>query len=397
MAASRAHRVSPDAVALTGALVALAGAALLPLAELRANRLVPGTLESLGVAGALALPVWVALALGFAAALVPATAARPRLARAAGWGLVGTTAWALGAACSHLLAGQPAVARVSIGAGAWVLLAGAAVLGFAGRPGTVGTHPRAFAARLAAPTAGIVAVVLAFALGGLDQLSLAREYVVRAGSFWQLALGHVTLAAAALAAGLVIGVPLGLAATRNRRVRAVVLGVTGIIQTVPSLALLGLLVVPLAALGVAYPVLRELGIRGIGAAPGLIALTLYALLPIVRNTYVGLSEVDPGAIDAGRGMGMSSAQLLTRVELPLALPLIIEGVRTAAVLLVGITTLTVFAGARNLGILIFEGLGQFAPDLILLGAIPTIALALIADLGLSALGRALTPEGVRAA
>ena len=411
MTDSRTHPAAPDAVALTGALVALAGAALLPLAELRANRLVPGTLESLGVAGALALPVWVALAVGFAAAFAPASAARPRLARLAAWGLVGATAWALGAACSRLLEGQPAVARVSIGAGAWVLLAGAAVLGFAGRDraftpaggspkrgerAAAGRTARVVVMRLLAPAAGIAAVVLAFTSGGLDQLSLAREYAVRADSFWQLLLGHVTLSAAALAAGLAIGVPLGLAATRNRRVRAVALGVTGIIQTVPSLALLGLLVVPLAALGAAYPVLRELGIRGIGAAPGLIALTLYALLPIVRNTYVGLSEVDQGAIDAGRGMGMSSAQLLTRVELPLALPLIIEGVRTAAVLLVGITTLTVFAGARNLGILIFEGLGQFAPDLILLGAIPTIALALVADLGLSALGRALTPEGVRA-
>ncbi len=395
MTASRAHRPGPDAVALTGALVALAGAALLPLAELRANRLVPGTLESLGVAGALALPVWVALAVGFAAALVPATAARPRLARVSAWGLVGATAWALGAACSRLLEGQHAVTRVSIGAGAWVVLAGAAVLGFAGRADT-GTGPRTLVARLAIPIAGVTAVALAFALGGLDQLSLAREYVVRAASFWQLVLGHVTLAAAALTAGLVIGVPLGLAATRHRHVRSAVLGVTGIIQTIPSLALLGLLVVPLAALGAAYPLLRELGIRGIGAAPGFIALTLYALLPIVRNTYVGLSEVDPGAIDAGRGMGMSPSQLLMRVELPLALPLIIDGVRTATVLLVGITTLTVFAGARNLGILIFEGLGQFAPDLILLGAIPTIALALIADVGLSALGRALTPEGVRA-
>jgi len=396
VAASGAHRAGPDAVALTGALVALAGAALLPLVELRANRLVPGTLEPLGVAGALALPVWVALAVGFAAALVPATAARVRLARACAWGLVGATAWALGAACSRLLEGQPAVARVSIGAGAWVLLAGAAIIGFAARGNTVGARPPSFAARLVAPAAGVAAVVLAFVFGDLTRLSLAREYVVRADSFWQLLLGHVTLAAAALAAGLAIGIPLGLAATRNRHVRSVALGVTGIIQTIPSLALLGLLVVPLAALGAAYPVLRELGIRGIGAAPGLIALTLYALLPIVRNTYVGLSEVDPGAIDAGRGMGMSPAQLLTRVELPLALPLIIEGVRTAAILLVGITTLTVFAGARNLGILIFEGLGQFAPDLILLGAIPTIALALVADLGLSALGRALTPEGVRA-
>jgi osmoprotectant transport system permease protein len=185
-------------------------------------------------------------------------------------------------------------------------------------------------------------------------------------------------------------------ATRNRHVRSAVLGITGVIQTIPSLALLGLLVVPLAALAAAFPALRDLGIRGIGAAPGFIALTLYALLPVVRNTYVGLSEVDPAALDAGRGMGMSRAQLLFRVEFPLAAPLVAEGVRTAAVLLIGITTLTVFAGARNLGILIFEGLGQFAPDLILLGALPTIALAVAADLALGALARLLTPKGVRA-
>ena len=161
------------------------------------------------------------------------------------------------------------------------------------------------------------------------------------------------------------------------------MGVAGVIQTIPSLALLGLLVVPLSALGQAVPFLRTLGVRGIGAAPGLVALTLYALLPVIRNTYIGLTGVDPAVVDAGRGMGMSRGQLLTRVEFPLALPLIMEGVRTAAVLLIGITTLTAFAGARNLGVLIIEGIGQFAPDLILLGALPTIMLAVTADIVLS--------------
>jgi len=205
----------------------------------------------------------------------------------------------------------------------------------------------------------------------------------------------VGLASASLASGSVLGVPLGLWATRNDRVRGIVLGVTGAIQTVPSLALLGLLVVPLATLGATFPVLRDLGIRGIGNAPGFIALTLYALLPIVRGTYLGVSGVDPGALDAGRGMGMSRGQLLGQVELPLAAPLIVDGIRTAAVLTTGITTLTVFAGARNLGVLVFEGLGQFAPDLILLGALPTIALAVGADALFGTAARLLTPKGVR--
>lgn len=381
-----------DRVALVGALVALAGVAALPAVELRANRLVPGVAYSFGAAGPWVYLLWFLVAVGFMSAVAPSANARSISSTASGYGLVAVTAWALGSVTSTLLVGQPSAARVSLGAGVWVLLAGTAILGFSG-----GVERRRKAVRWAGPLVlAAAAVVAAFVWGGLDRISLAREFEVRASSFWTLLGGHLAMSGAGLGFGLLLGVPLGLWATRNRHVRGVVLGVTGVIQTVPSLALLGLLIAPLAALSQAVPALRALGVRGIGAAPGLIALTLYALLPIVRNTYVGLAEVDPGVIDAGRGMGMSSWQLLWRVELPLALPLIIEGVRTAAVLLIGITTLTVFAGARNLGILIFEGLGQFAPDLILLGALPIIALAVVADVALSALGRALTPEGVRA-
>ena len=373
-------------------MVALAGVTALPFVELRPNRLVPGTEYSVAAAGPWAYLLFLLVAVGFLSAVAPTARARSASSSASGYGLVGALAWGLGAASTALLADQTAVARVSLGSGVWVLLAGTAILGFSG-----GEERRQKLVRWAGPMVLVAgAVVAAFAWGGLDRISLAREFEVRASSFWSLLGGHLALSGAGLGFGLLLGVPLGLWATRNKHVRAVALGVTGIIQTVPSLALLGLLIAPLAALGVAVPWLRDLGVRGIGAAPGLIALTLYALLPIVRNTYVGLAEVDPAVIDAGRGMGMSSWQLLWRVEFPLALPLIVEGVRTAAVLLIGITTLTVFAGARNLGILIFEGLGQFAPDLILLGALPVIALAVIADVALSALGRALTPEGVRA-
>ena len=272
-----------------------------------------------------------------------------------------------------------------------MMLAGAAVLGFAGRRAARRSPFRVVA------FATLLGAVLAAALewGGLAEISLAREYAVRSADFWPLVGDHIVLTMMALVSGIVLGVPLGLWATRDRRVRGVVLGVTGVIQTIPSLALLGLLVVPLSALSTAVPFLRQLGIRGIGTAPAVVALTLYALLPVVRNTYVGVTGVDPAALDAARGMGMNRWQRLTRVQLPLAAPLMIDGVRTAAVLLVGITTLTVFAGARNLGVLIFEGLGQFAPDLILLGALPTIVLAMLADVTLSALGRVLTPKGMR--
>ena len=373
-------------------MVALAGAIALPFAELRPNRLVPGSLHSLSDAGVWMYGVWFLLGLALFSAVAPSAKARSAASTASAYGLVAVVAWALGETARTLLVGQTAIARVSIGAGAWVILMGAAIVGFAGG----GERKRFLIRRAGPPVLLLVAIAAALMWGGLERISLAREFEVRADSFWQLLGGHLALSGAGVALGGLIGVPLGLWATRNRQVRAVVIGVTGVIQTVPSLALLGLLIIPLSALGNAVPFLRDLGVRGIGAAPGLVALTLYALLPIVRNTYVGMSEVDPAAIDAGRGMGMSSWQLLTRVELPLALPLIMEGLRTASVLLVGITTLTVFAGARNLGVLIFEGLGQFAPDLILLGALPIIALAVVVDAALSALKKALTPEGVRA-
>lgn len=380
-----------DRVALVGAMVTLAGATALPFAELRPNRLVPGTVHSLAAAGAWTYGVWMLVALALFSAVAPSARARGATSTASAYGLVAVVAWALGETARSLLAGQSDVARVSVGAGAWVILLGAAIIGFVGAE-----ERKRFWLRRAGPPVVLLAVVAAaFMWGGLDRISLAREFAVRADSFWALMGGHLALSGAGVALGALIGVPLGLWATRSARVRAIVLGITGVIETVPSLALLGLLIIPLSALGDAVPFLRELGVRGIGAAPGLVALTLYALLPIVRNTYVGLSGVDPAAIDAGRGMGMSPRQLLMRVEVPLALPLIMEGLRVASILLIGITTLTTFAGARNLGVLIFEGLGQFAPDLILLGSLPVIALAIVADVALSSLSRALTPEGVR--
>lgn len=149
--------------------------------------------------------------------------------------------------------------------------------------------------------------------------------------------------------------------------------------------MLGLLIAPLAALG--FP--------AIGTTPAVIALTLYALLPIVRNTYVGLAGVDASVIDAGRGMGMGRAQLLARVELPLALPLVIEGVRAAAVLVIGIAAVTAFIGAGGLGVLVFQGWGQQADDLTLLGAVPMVVLAVIADAGLRALRRLVVSPGIQ--
>lgn len=174
---------------------------------------------------------------------------------------------------------------------------------------------------------------------------------------------HVWLTLVALALAVLIGLPLGVLLTRFRRTSGTVLGAVGVIQTIPSIALLGFL----------------LPLMGIGAAPAIVALFLYALLPIVRNAYAGVDEVDPAVVEAARGMGMSDRQLLMKVELPLAVPVIFAGIRTATVINVGVATLCALIGAGGLGVYIFRGIALNNMSMILAGAVPAALLALAFD------------------
>jgi osmoprotectant transport system permease protein len=170
-----------------------------------------------------------------------------------------------------------------------------------------------------------------------------------------------------------------------RRVRAGILGTLNLIQTIPAIALFGILMAPLGALAVAFPWLGTLGIRGIGAAPAVVALFLYSLLPIVANTVAGLARVSRAAVEAARGMGMTPAQVLTRVELPLATPVILTGIRVVLVQNIGMVTIAALIGGGGLGTFVFQGIGQTAIDLVLLGAIPIVVLAFSAAVLLDAL------------
>ena len=163
------------------------------------------------------------------------------------------------------------------------------------------------------------------------------------------------------------------------------LAALNLIQTIPAIALFGILMAPLAALAAAFPLAADLGVRGIGTAPAVIALFLYALLPIVANTVVGLKRVSPMAVAAARGMGMTNWQILTSVELVLALPVILTGIRIALVQNVGLVTIGALIGAGGLGAFVFQGIGQTAIDLVLLGAIPTVVLAFSAAVVLDAI------------
>jgi osmoprotectant transport system permease protein len=235
--------------------------------------------------------------------------------------------------------------------------------------------------------------VILLAMGWFDHISILREFDANRQRFLQEALQHIRVFGISVAAASIIGIPLGVWATRNAIAEKPVFFITNIMQTVPSLALFGILIAPLSALSFAYPWLRDLGIRGVGVAPAIIALTIYSLLPVVRNTYVGIRSVDAAAIDAGAGMGMSRWQIFRRVELPLAAPLALEGIRTASVQAVGLTAVAALIGAGGLGWFVFRGIGQAAPDLIILGAIPIIVLALLVDGIMRAIVRAGTPKG----
>ncbi|MDR9441029.1 MAG: ABC transporter permease, partial [Halomonas sp.] len=172
-------------------------------------------------------------------------------------------------------------------------------------------------------------------------------------------------------------------------------GVLNFLQTIPSIALFGLLLAPLAWLSANVDWLAALGVSGIGWAPALLALVGYSLLPMVRNTFVALEAVEPAVIDAARGMGMSRGQVFRQVRLPLALPLILEGIRITTIQAIGLTAVAALIGAGGLGTFIFQGLGQAAMDLVLLGALPILVLALFVDALLGALTEILRPGGAK--
>lgn len=187
------------------------------------------------------------------------------------------------------------------------------------------------------------------------------------GKLLEQTLQHIGLTFISLLIAVVIGVPLGIAISRRPKMAGAVLGFTGVLQTIPSIALLGFMI----------PLL------GIGPLPAIVALFLYALLPIVRNTYTGITQVDPSVTEAAIGIGMSPRQLLFRIQLPLAMPVLLAGIRTATVINVGVATLAAYIAAGGLGEFIFGGIALNNTNMILAGAIPAALLAIIFDYILS--------------
>ena len=197
-------------------------------------------------------------------------------------------------------------------------------------------------------------------------MNLVQFYAEHSGEVLGLIGQHLYLVAISTGVAIAVGVPVGIVITRRPRWRGPVLGLANVVQTIPSLALFGFLI-PLPLIG------------GIGARTAVVALVLYGLLPIVRNTYTGITGVDAAVREAGRGMGMTDRQLLLMVDLPLALGVILAGVRIATVVNVGTATIAAAIGAGGLGVYIFRGVAMVNDALILAGALPAALMALAAD------------------
>lgn len=344
----------------------------------RANRIVPGEAvaawEALGAGG-------IVLIVALGVALLILLVRTPLALRLAVSGLaLGALAIGAGLGASALIAQGDTYARVSPGAGVWLLVfvfalaATDALARFSLKP----------LARVAV-LIGVAAVLGLILISGLwDDLAVMREYQSRQSAFLREVETHLLLAFGSVAVAVIVGVPLGVACYRVPRLRTALLGSLNVVQTIPSMALFGLLIAPMAWIGANVPGAAAIGIAGIGFAPAFLALFAYSLLPIVSNTVVGLDTVPRDANDAARGMGMTNGQRMRKVLLPLAFPVILTGIRIILVQNIGLAVIAGLIGGGGLGTFVFQGIAQTAMPLVLLGAIPAVAMAFAAAIVLDA-------------
>jgi osmoprotectant transport system permease protein len=280
-----------------------------------------------------------------------------------------------GGYAQHVALTQSPIARTSLGAAFWCVV----ILAWLLAADCMQRLRARLLARAALTAVTLLLITLMLTTAWCDELSIMKEYFNRADIFGAVIWRHIQIVLLTMLPTLLIGIPMGWWVNQQRSANGKVFAVLNIIQTIPSIALFGLLMTPLALLATNFPNLAQMGISGVGLAPGVIALVLYSLLPVVRGTLAGLDQVPSAVVNAARGMGMSPAQLAWRVKLPLSLPVLLSGVRSATIAAVGMATVTGLIGAGGLGAIMFEGLFSSAQDLVLLGVAPIVALALITD------------------
>lgn len=364
-----------DKLTLTGAVLGTASF-LLPLITLKPNRIDDGTALSWLEVGAL-IPfavVLCSLILLFIFSLISAKDEILLLKSIAAYIAFIFIFYTAGPLSGRMLDDSLPFGRITYSSGFWIMLAALSVV-----LNSVLQQLKNRRYRILFQSIPLIIAGIFIFSGSLDSSSILMEFALKKNRVISEIGKHLRLAGTAVFLALLLGIPLGILSAKKERTEKPVFYFLNSVQTIPSLALFGLLIAPLSYLSFKYPVLREMGIQGVGSTPALIALTLYALLPVARNTYIGITVVDKDILQAGRGMGMSPLQLFTSVEVPIAMPVILTGIRVSAIQAVGNTAVAALIGAGGLGTFIFQGLGQGAPDLILLGVIPLIALAVILD------------------
>ncbi|MDU9356336.1 ABC transporter permease [Klebsiella sp. 141153] len=296
--------------------------------------------------------------------------------------------WGAGDIARHLVQQGSPLARTSPGSGLWLALALCLLLA----SDTIRRlTPHALWRWLLNAQLWLLPCLLLWH-GALDQLSLLKEYANREDVFNDALRQHLWLLFGTLLPGLLLGLSIGFALWRRPHWQAPVFTFLNVIQTIPSVALFGLLIAPLAGLTRHFPWLGNIGISGTGMAPALIALVLYALLPLVRGVVTGLQQVPREALESAMAMGMSGGQRFRQVQMPLALPILLRSLRVVSVQTVGMAVVAALIGAGGFGALVFQGLLSSALDLVLLGVIPTIALAVVVDALFSLWGALLKGE-----
>ena len=361
-------------VLLLLACVAIAAVAL-PFVNVAPNRLVSGEPRALW-------QIWSFTPLLLGAALASTVALAFWPGRAALWltlllseALFIVLFWSAGQAATQMASVESPLARTSIGSGLWLWLALCLlVCSDAIRRLT----PLPVWRWLLNAQFWVIPLLILFS-GDLNQLSLLKEYANRQEVFDNALAQHLTILFGTLIPALLLGVPLGMWCYRHTSRQGAVFTVLNVIQTIPSVALFGLLIAPLAGLVKSFPALAAAGIAGTGLTPALIALVLYALLPLVRGVVAGLSQVPPDVLESAHAMGMSARQCFWKIQLPLALPLLVRSLRVVTVQTVGMAVIAALIGAGGFGALVFQGLLSSALDLVLLGVVPTIALAVVLD------------------
>ena len=387
MGLSLVHRCNP--VLALYLLLALGAAYGLPFVRVAPNRLLSGEPVFLSDAllhlnGQLIVPLLLALFILLSVAVL-----QPRkritqvlvfLAMAAALAGLWLLAGHIANNANNAIETQNSFARTALGAGFWALGAMAWLIGIdAAARLQLATLPR-----LLLQIALLLPLLLTLSQG--LNLSIAQEYANHSDVFGPAILRHLQIVMLAVAPALVIGLLLAWRMSKNRELRQAIFPVLNVLQTIPSIALFGLLMAPLAWIALQWPALSRAGIGGVGIAPAVLALLMYALLPIARSALAGLEQVPAEAVYAARAMGMSSRQILLEVELPLALPALLIGLRTAVVQTTGLAAVCALVGAGGLGQIMFDGLFSAANELVILGVIPIVLLAMLADTAFKLLG-----------